>query len=124
MRSVEFFALARIAVAAGILAWAPAGAQVQTSPDWNGWVRGVSGAAASKAELVLQANGSRYSAVAAENGNFRFSAPARGSYRLTVSFGGRLFRMAGEVANVRRFLLGKTQCAHAYRPQFQDIFRR
>jgi hypothetical protein len=72
--------------------------QVQTSPDWNGSVRDVSGGIAPKAELVLQGNGNRYSAVATESGSFHFAAPARGSYELTVSFGGRSYRMAGAVA--------------------------
>jgi len=76
----------------------PAQGQVQPSGDWNGSVRDASGGAAQKAELVLQANGSRYSAVATETGSFHFAAPAKGSYELTVRFGGRLFRMAGSVA--------------------------
>jgi hypothetical protein len=51
---------------------------------------------APKAELVLQGNGNRYSAVATDSGSFRFAVPpAKGSYKLTVSFGGRSFRMAG-----------------------------
>jgi hypothetical protein len=89
---------ARASALAGILASGVAGGQVQTSPDWNGSVRGVSGGVAPKAEMVLQGNGNRYSAVATESGTFRFDAPARGSYELTVSFGGRLFRMAARVA--------------------------
>jgi hypothetical protein len=88
----------RAAALVVILAWGVADAQVQTSPDWNGSVRGISGGAASKAELALQGNGNRYSAAATDNGSFRFTAPARGSYELTVSFGGRLFRMAAPVA--------------------------
>ena len=81
----------------GILAWAPAGAQVQ-APDWNGTVRDAAGAAAPKAELILQGTGNRYAATATVSGNFHFAAPARGSYELTVSFGGRLFRAAATVA--------------------------
>jgi len=84
-------------VAAGILVWLPAGVRAQT-PDWNGTVRDASGAVAPKAELILQGNGSRYSAVTGESGGFHFAAPARGSYALTVNFGGRVFRMAAPVA--------------------------
>ena len=98
MWNEKLFALARIVVTIGILAWAPAGAQVQTSPDWNGSVREASGGIAPKAELVLQGNGNRYSAVATASGSFHFGTPARGSYELTVSFGRRLFRMAAAVA--------------------------
>lgn len=97
MRNVKLFVLARIA-ATGILAWTPAGAQVQASPDWNGSVHGVSGAVAPRAELVLQGSANRYSAVATESGSFHFGAPARGSYELTARFGGRSFRMASPVA--------------------------
>ena len=82
----------------GILGWGAAGAQVQTSPDWNGSVRDGSGGVAAKAELVLQGSGNRYSTVVTESGSFHFAAPAKGSYELTVSFGGRWFRMAGSVA--------------------------
>jgi hypothetical protein len=46
----------------------------------------------------LQGNGNRYSAVTTESGGFHFAASARGSYELTVTFGGRLFRMAAPVA--------------------------
>ena len=84
-------------MAAGILVWLPAGVRAQT-PDWNGTVRDASGAVAPKAELILQGNGSRYSAVTGESGGFHFAAPARGSYALTVNFGGRVFRMAAPVA--------------------------
>jgi len=98
MRNVRLFALSRIAAMAGILAWAGAGAQVQTSPEWNGSVRDGAGAVAAKAELVLQGSGNRYSTVATESGSFHFAAPGKGSYELTVSFGGRSFRMAGAVA--------------------------
>ncbi len=98
MQNVKLFALARIAATTGILACAAAGAQAQTPPDWSGSVRDVSGAVAPKAEVALQANGNRYSAVATESGSFHFGAPARGSYKLTVTFGGRLFRMAASVA--------------------------
>ena len=91
--------LARIAATIGILSWGVvAWGQVQASPDWNGSVRDVSGGGAAKAELVLQGNGNRYSSVATESGSFHFPVPARGSYELTVSFGGRLFRMAAPVA--------------------------
>jgi len=89
--------LVKLIALAGILAWAAAEAQVQTSPDWNGSVHDASGAAAPKAELSLQGNGNRYSSVAAESGIFHFSAPAPGSYKLTVSFGGQLFRMAAPI---------------------------
>jgi hypothetical protein len=75
-----------------------AGAQVPASPDWNGSVRDASGGVAAKAEVILQGSGNRYSAVATESGGFHFAAPARGSYELTVSFRGRLFRMASPVA--------------------------
>jgi len=88
----------KIAALAGILALGAAGAQVPTSPDWNGSVRAASGGAAPKAELVLQGSGKRYSAVATESGGFHFSAPARGSYELTVNFGGKTFRMAAAVS--------------------------
>lgn len=88
----------RAAALVGILAWGVAEARGQTSPDWNGSVRDISGGAASKAELALHGNGNRYSAVATENGSFHFAAPARGSYEFTVSFGGRLFRMSVPVA--------------------------
>jgi len=98
MRNMKLFALARIAATSGFLAWAPAGAQVQAPADWNGSVRDAAGSAAPKAELVLEGNGHRYSAAAAENGSFHFGAPARGSYRLTATFGGREFRMAAAVA--------------------------
>jgi hypothetical protein len=98
MRNVNVFTLARIAVTTGVLSWGAAGGQVQTSADWNGSVRDTSGGGAAKAELVLRGNGNRYSAVATESGSFHFPAPARGSYELTVSFGGRLFRMAAPVA--------------------------
>src|SRR5580700_1976686 len=94
----KLFAMAGIVVTTGILAWAPAGAQVQTSPDWYGTVRDASGAAAPKAELVLQGNGNRYSATTTESGGFHFAAPVRGSYEITVTFSGRLFRMAAPVA--------------------------
>ena len=94
----KLFSLAGIAAATAILAMGTAGAQVQTAKDWNGSVRDASGAVVSKAEIVLQANGNRYSAVATESGTFHFAAPARGSYELTVSFGGRLFRLAAPVA--------------------------
>ena len=98
MRKVKLSLIARIVAASALLAYGDARAQMQASPDWDGSVRDVSGAAAPKAELVLQGNGSRYSAVATESGNFHFAAPARGSYELTVSFGGRLFRAAAPVA--------------------------
>jgi hypothetical protein len=89
---------ARAAALAGILAWDSAGGQVQTAADWNGSVRDASGGAAPKAVLVLQGGGNRYSAMATESGRFHFGAPSRGSYELTVSFGGRSFRMASAVA--------------------------
>jgi len=95
MRNVKLSTLVGIA---GILACGAAAGQVQTSPGWNGSVHDAAGEAAAKAELVLQGNGNRYSAVATESGSFQFGAPARGSYQLTVSFGGRLFRMAASVA--------------------------
>ncbi len=98
MRSAKLFALARVAATTWILACGAAGGQVQTSQDWSGSVRDVSGGVAAKAELVLQGNGNRYSAVATESGSFHFGTPARGSYELTVSFGGRLFRMAASIA--------------------------
>ena len=97
MWNVNLFALAGIAAAGGILAWGASGGQTQSSPDWNGSVRDISGGVAAKAGLVLQGSGNRYSAVATENGAFHFGAPARGSYELTVSFAGRLFRMAASV---------------------------
>ena len=98
MRNARLFALTRIAATIGILGWGAAGAQVQTSADWNGWLRDGSGAVAAKAELVLQGNGNRYSAVTTESGSFHFGAPAKGSYELTVTFGGKSFRMTGSVA--------------------------
>jgi hypothetical protein len=98
MRNVKLFALARIGATIGILASAAAGGQVQTPADWNGSVRDDSGRPAPKAELVLQGNGNRYSVAATDSGSFHFGAPARGSYQLTVGFGGRLFRMAAPVA--------------------------
>ena len=98
MRNRKLFALARIAAPAAILVWGAAGGQLPTSSDWNGLVRDAAGGIASKAEMVLQGNGSRYSAVTSESGSFHFDAPARGSYELTVSFGGRLFRMAASAA--------------------------
>lgn len=73
-------------------------AGAQTSPDWNGSVRDAAGALAPKAELVLEGNGIRYSVETTERGSFHFDAPARGSYRVTVNFGGRLFRLASPVA--------------------------
>jgi hypothetical protein len=48
--------------------------------------------------VVLQGNGNRYTTVATESGRFHFGSPVRGSYELTVSFGGRLFRMAALIA--------------------------
>ena len=124
MRNGKLFALARILVTTGILAWAPAGAQVQTLPDWNGTVRDASGVAAPKAELALQGNGNRYSAVTTESGGFHFAAPARGPYELTVTFGGRLFRMAAPVAiptegNSRVTLLADGSIALAHDSQAQ-----
>ena len=98
MSNVKRFAIARIVVTAGVMAWGAAGAQAQTSADWNGSVRDASGGAAAKAELVLEGNGNRYSSVAAQSGSFHFGAPAPGSYTLTVNFGGRLFRKAAPVA--------------------------
>jgi hypothetical protein len=98
MQNVKLLALVRVAATIGILGWGVAGAQVPASPDWNGSVRDVSGGVAPKAELFLQGKGNRYSAVATESGGFHFTAPARGSYELTVNFAGRLFRMAGPVA--------------------------
>ena len=82
----------------GILAWGVAAAQAPEPADWNGSVRDISGGAAPKAELVLQGNGNRYSAVTTESGSFHFEAPAKGSYGLTVNFQGRLFRMAAPVS--------------------------
>jgi hypothetical protein len=124
MRNGKLYALARIVVTTGILAWAPAGAQSQTSPDWNGTVRDASGVAAPKAELVLQGNGNLYSAMTTESGGFHFIAPARGSYELTVSFGGRLFRIAAPVAiptesNSRVTLLADGSIAIAQERQVQ-----
>jgi hypothetical protein len=95
MRNVKLSTLVGIA---GILACGAAAGQVQTSPDWNGSVHDAAGGVAAKAELLLQRDGNRYSAVATESGSFHFGAPARGSYQLTVSFEGRLFRMAASVA--------------------------
>jgi hypothetical protein len=97
MQNVKLLALIRIAATIGILGWGMAGAQVPASPDWNGSVRDGSGGVAAKAELVLQGSGNRYSAVATDSGSFHFDAPAKGSYELTVSFGGRSFRIAGSV---------------------------
>jgi hypothetical protein len=98
MRMMRQGATAKFVAATVILAWGPAGAQGQTSGDWNGSVRDVSGAVAAKAELVLRGNDHRYSARATESGSFHFDAPARGSYELTVTMGGRSFRMAAPVA--------------------------
>ena len=86
--------LARIMATTTILAWAPAAAQVSTSPDWNGTVRDAAGAAAPKAELKLQGKGNRYSTVTADTGAFHFVAPAPGSYELSVTFAGHQFRLA------------------------------
>ena len=97
MPDLRLFAIARIIATTGILACA-AGARAQTLPDWNGSVRDASGGVAPKAKLVLEGNGVRYSAETTESGNFHFAAPARGSYNLTVNFGGRLFRTAAPVA--------------------------
>jgi hypothetical protein len=124
MRNGKLYALARIGVTTWILAWAPAGAQSQTSPDWNGTVRDASGVAAPKAELVLQGNGNRHSATTTESGGFHFAAPARGWYELTVSFGGRLFRIAAPVAiptegNSRVTLLADGSIAIAQESQVQ-----
>ena len=98
MRNWKLFALTRIVAAAGILALGAAGGQGQTSSDWKGSVHDASGDVAARAELVLQGRGNRYTALATENGSFHFGAPARGTYRLTVSFGGRSFRTVGSVA--------------------------
>lgn len=98
MRNGKRFVPAGIVAAIGILAGAPAGAQVQTGPDWNGSVRDGSGAVAPEAELALRGEGRHYSAVAADNGSFHFGAPAPGSYRLTVKFQGLVFRLAAPVA--------------------------
>ncbi len=98
MRNVKLLALARIVATAVILPCGAAGGQAQTSPDWNGSVRDASGGVAPKAELILEGNGNRYSAVATETGSFHFAAPARGSYQLTVSFAGRSFRMTASIA--------------------------
>ena len=65
MRNVKLSTLVGIA---GILACGAAAGQVQTSPGWNGSVHDAAGEAAAKAELVLQGNGNRYSAVATESG--------------------------------------------------------
>ena len=94
---MKLIRLARAAAMTAILAWAIRG-QVSTSPDWNGSVRDAAGGTAPKAELILQGNGNRYAAVATESGSFHFGAPVRGSYELTVSFAGRLFRMAASIA--------------------------
>jgi len=98
MRNAKLIILARIAATTGILAWGAAGGQVQTSEEWNGSVRDASGAAAPKAELLLEGNGAHYSAITTESGAFHFAAPARGPYELTVNFGGRTFRMAAPLA--------------------------
>jgi len=95
---MKLLALTRIAAAIGILAWQASGGPLQAPPDWNGSVRDASGGVAPKAELVLQGNGTRHSAVATETGSFHFAGPERGLYALTVSFGGRVFRMAASVA--------------------------
>lgn len=98
MSNSKLSVLLRIVAIVGILAWGAAEAQVETTPDWNGSVRDASGALAPKADVVLQGNGERYSAIASDNGTFHVAAPARGSYELSVNFGGRVFRMAGSVA--------------------------
>jgi hypothetical protein len=87
MLNWKLFTLARIVATSGIVAWGVAGGQFQTPPDWNGSVRDVSGGVASKAELVLQGNGNRYSAVATEGGSFHFGAGlvrADGEFRRAV----------------------------------------
>lgn len=60
--------------------------QVQPSPDCNGSVRDASGGAAAKADLALQGNGNRYSAVSTESGSFHFAAPAKAG-QITGGFG-------------------------------------
>ncbi len=72
--------------------------QDQAVFEWSGTVHDTSGGAAAKAELVLQANASRYSAVAAESGAFHFAALTRGSYRLSVRFGNRVFELPASIA--------------------------
>ena len=98
MQKARLLAHARIVATIGILAWTRASAEAQTSTDWNGTVRDTARAAVAKAELVLQASGNRYAAVSTENGSFHFAAPARGSYKLTVNFGGKAFRSSTPVA--------------------------
>ncbi|HUI58135.1 MAG TPA: hypothetical protein VLY04_24340 [Bryobacteraceae bacterium] len=68
--------------------------QDQAALQWSGNVYDASGAAAANAELVLQGNAGRCSAVAAPGGAFHFGALARGSYQLSVQFGNRAFRLA------------------------------
>jgi len=81
----------------GILAWGAVAGQNPPPADWDGSVCDVSGRAAPQAELALQGSGNGYSAVTTDGGVFHFSAPAHGNYQMTVSFGGRLFRLAASV---------------------------
>ena len=67
--------------------------QDSTTTEWTGSVRAADGRAAAHARLKLESGGNAYSAAATENGGFHFGSLPRGSYRLSIVFGNRAYRL-------------------------------
>src|ERR1700761_1795734 len=89
--------------AAIILIFAMSSRAVLAAPDsatvqWTGSVRDASGHAAAQAEVILDSEGKRYSAVTTDDGAYHFPALAGGSYHLSVRFRKQIFGFADSLA--------------------------
>lgn len=71
--------------------------QDQGTVEWSGTLVDSAGGAGAGAEVILQQERRRFSVTTAPGGTFHFAALARGSYRLSVSLGGRAYELSPPV---------------------------
>jgi hypothetical protein len=73
-------------------------AKQATQSEWTGFVRDDVNHAASRAVLELRGSVAHFSQTAADDGGFHFASLPAGTYQLTISYKGRVFRFAQTIS--------------------------